>query len=67
MNDNDIMPFGKFKGLKMANVPAKYLLYFYNANKCRGALKEYIKYNLEALELEVEVQERSTQRDERAY
>jgi len=53
MNDNSIMPFGKFKGFKLANVPADYLLWLYNANKCYGDLKAYIKDNLDVLQSEI--------------
>jgi len=49
MDDNSLMPFGKFKGVKLANVPAWYLLWLYNENKCNGDLKEYIKENLDVL------------------
>ncbi len=30
MKDTDPMPFGKYKGTKMANVPDSYLLWIYN-------------------------------------
>jgi uncharacterized protein (DUF3820 family) len=30
MKDEDPMPFGKYKGTKMANVPDSYLLWLYN-------------------------------------
>jgi uncharacterized protein (DUF3820 family) len=29
MTDNDLMPFGKFKEEKMANVPPEHLLWFF--------------------------------------
>lgn len=32
MTDNDLMPFGKHKGKKMANVPASWLVWFYDEN-----------------------------------
>lgn len=52
VNDNTVMPFGKFKGEKMANVPAKYLLWIYEQYWCVGAIKKYIKENLEILKKE---------------
>lgn len=30
MEDEDIMPFGKYKGTAMANVPAEYLIWLYD-------------------------------------
>lgn len=52
MDDNTLMPFGVHKGVKMANVPADYLLYLYNNKKCYGDLKEYIEDNLDVLKAE---------------
>jgi len=34
MKDIDLMPWGKYKGVKMANVPASYLIWLYKENKC---------------------------------
>ena len=52
LTDTSPMPFGKFKGDKMENVPAKYLLWLYNNNKCFGQVKDYIIDNLQVLEQE---------------
>ncbi len=52
-DDNTIMPFGKFVGEKLANVPAWYLIFIYKKNKCFGIIKQYIKDNLDVLEKEV--------------
>ena len=50
LTDESLMPFGKFKGTKMANVPDKYLLYIYENNMCSDpAVKFYIKTNLDVL------------------
>ena len=49
MDDKTLMPFGEHKGKKMANVPAYYLLWLYNNNKCYGELKKYIEDNMDAL------------------
>jgi hypothetical protein len=38
MNDNSIMPFGKYKGKKLIEVPAKHLLDLYH----EGTLDEYL-------------------------
>ena len=54
MTDETLMPFGKFKGQKMINVPASYLLWLYDNNKCFGEMREYIKENYDVLKKEIE-------------
>jgi uncharacterized protein (DUF3820 family) len=49
LNDNSSMPFGKHKGDRLINVPASYLLWLYENNKCSGELKQYIEDNLDAI------------------
>jgi uncharacterized protein (DUF3820 family) len=56
MDDNSIMPFGKFKGEKMANVPSIYLLWCYEQEWCRGEVKKYIAANLDAIKSEIDYQ-----------
>lgn len=53
MKDDSLMPFGKYKGEKMANIPADYLLWLYENGKCYGEVKEYIKDNWEVLQTEI--------------
>lgn len=53
LTDNDLMPFGKYKGEKLANVPASYLLWLYDNNKCNKYLREYIEDNMDVLNEEV--------------
>jgi uncharacterized protein (DUF3820 family) len=53
MNDESIMPFGKYKGGKLANVPAKYLLWLYDQGCNNKELYAYIEENLDVLESEV--------------
>lgn len=49
MNDQSLMPFGKYKGRKMEDVPADYLLWLRD-QKCREPeVAEYIEENLSAL------------------
>ncbi|MFV0329969.1 MAG: putative quorum-sensing-regulated virulence factor [Dysgonomonas sp.] len=50
LTDNSPMPFGVHKGTKMANVPAKYLLWIYEQNL---DVMNYIKENMEVLQKEV--------------
>ena len=53
MNDESLMPFGKYKGQKLANVPADYLLYIYNAGYTLSKdFKSYIEDNLDCLDKE---------------
>ncbi|MFA5934983.1 MAG: DUF3820 family protein [Candidatus Paceibacterota bacterium] len=49
MNDNELMPFGKYKGKPMIEVPDEYLLWLYNNNKVFGNVLEYIMDNIEAI------------------
>ena len=51
--DETPMPFGKYKGIRLANVPADYLLYLYDSGLDGGPLRRYIDNNLEALRSEV--------------
>jgi len=51
--DNSPMPFGKYQGEKMANVPASYLMWLYNENKCNKEVREYIEDNLDVLQEEI--------------
>ena len=62
MNDSDLMPFGKYKGEAMANVPASYLVWFWDTNSKNSSEKvgengkkvlEYIRdYGIEHLRKE---------------
>jgi hypothetical protein len=66
MDDNSIMPFGKHKGEKMANVPAGYLLWLYNEidekNKTFSPHQEsvwrYIKENIVIIRIEFDRERR---------
>lgn len=57
MSDEDLMPFGKFAGQKMANVPAHYLKWLWDNNivsvKKWNKLYWYISENLDAIEAEL--------------
>lgn len=59
LTDTSLMPFGKFEGTAMANIPADYLLFLYKKNqqtRTYGNLKsvmDYIDENKEVLEQEV--------------
>lgn len=59
MTDESIMPFGKYKGEKMANVPADYLLWLYQNSNVFGDLKAYITDNLDVIKSEIELKQKS--------
>lgn len=52
LTDESLMPFGKYKGEKMANVPASYLIWIYENNKCTKEVALYIADNWEVLKNE---------------
>jgi len=54
MNDNSIMQFGKYKGYRLIDIPANYLLWLLRENKCYGDLKAYLEENEDVLIKEVE-------------
>lgn len=60
LTDNDLMPFGKYKGEKLANVPASYLLWLYDNNKCNQYLREYIEDNMDVLNEEIKKNSRNS-------
>lgn len=53
MQDKDLMPWGKYKGIAMANIPASYLKWCYDNNKCCKQVKEYIEENADVLDVEI--------------
>ena len=56
MNDDSIMPFGKYRGQKMANVPVNYLHWLWNNCKVGDDnlkdVRNYIYENLHVLKEE---------------
>lgn len=53
MTDESIMPFGKYKGTKIANVPAGYLIWLYDSGLNNGPIKDYIIDNMDVLKSEI--------------
>ena len=53
LTDESRMPWGKYKGEKMANVPGSYLLWLYENNKCDRETRDYIEDNLDAIKSEI--------------
>jgi len=65
MKDTDLMPFGKYEGVEMANVPASYLMHAhenFQANSSNFKVLKYIQDNLDAIKLELEREKREKQR-----
>jgi uncharacterized protein (DUF3820 family) len=54
MDDNSKMPFGKYQGKQLANVPPEYLVWLYENANVYGELKDYIKDNMDVLKFEIE-------------
>ena len=59
MTDESIMPIGKYKGEKMANIPPEYLLWLYENGNIYGELKNYIKDNLDVIKAEIDLKNKS--------
>lgn len=49
LTDNDAMTFGTYKGKKLIEVPASYLLDLYERGQAPKMLRAYIKSNMLAL------------------
>lgn len=64
MNDESLMPFGKHKGVKMANVPPEYLIWLYEQSGCLNYarysdLKKYVEENMDVLKSEIALKNKS--------
>ncbi len=44
-----IMPFGKYKGVLLSEVPHGYLLYLYDRKLLSGGIKKYAEENIPVL------------------
>lgn len=61
LKDTDLMPFGKYRGKQMVDVPAEYLLYLHENGLRKGDVLSYILDNIEVLKKEIDEQNRSNQ------
>lgn len=52
VTDQEILNFGKHQGKRLIDVPADYLIWIYENNKCPGYIRKYIEDNMDALKLE---------------
>lgn len=46
------MPEGKYKGVRMIDIPAQYLLWVYENKRCSKSVKAYVENNLDVLRQE---------------
>lgn len=53
LTDDSLMPYGKYKGKKMANVPPDYLIWLYDNGKCNEQVKRYVFSNYSVLQEEI--------------
>lgn len=53
MKDTDKMPFGKYKGKEMQEVPAEYLIFIYEEKKATPEVRAYIEENMHVLQEEI--------------
>lgn len=53
LTDESKMPWGKYKGDSMCNVPASYLVWCYESGKCSKDVKDYVLDNLDVLKEEI--------------
>lgn len=53
MTDDSLMPWGIHAGKKMVDVPASYLIWLHDNNKCNGEVKKYIEDNMDVLKSEI--------------
>ena len=52
LNENSIMPYGKYEGKQLKDVSSDYLLWLYYNDRARKEIDEYVERNLEALKEE---------------
>lgn len=46
---SDVMPYGKYKGKNMKDLPPDYLLFLYDNKKCTDKVYAYISSNLDSI------------------
>ena len=53
LEDYSPMPYGKYKGRPMEDVPASYLIWLVDNKRASPAVKEYVKENMDVLMKEI--------------
>jgi uncharacterized protein (DUF3820 family) len=54
LTDDSPMPFGKYQGTRMIDVPDKYLLHLHETGKYNAQVQAYIEDNLDAIKANAE-------------
>jgi uncharacterized protein (DUF3820 family) len=53
LTDSSLMPWGRHKGTRMIDIPAKDLIGYYENGKCSREVFEYIQDNIDVLHEEI--------------
>lgn len=53
VTDDTLMATGQYKGVAMINIPASYLIWVYDNDRCSKDVREYITDNLDVLREEI--------------
>lgn len=52
------MPYGKYLGTSMANIPASYLIWLYENKKCSDNVARYVFENMDVLKSKIQKNEK---------
>lgn len=52
MDGNYVLPFGKFKGKKLSEIPDTWFIWMYDHQKLSGQLKQYAEENIPILKIQ---------------
>jgi len=53
LTDKSLMPFGKYQGKPMEDVPADYLMWLYDNDKYSEQVKVYIEDNMDVIKKQI--------------
>lgn len=62
LKDTDLMPYGTHKGKMMKDVPASYLVWMHENDKCSKSVREYVVNNWDTLSKQAKVKEKKPAR-----
>lgn len=65
MTDQSLMPFGKYKGKTLEDVPAKYLCWLYDNATVGKDLRKYLEDNLDVLRKQAREEDEADERDKK--
>ena len=60
MTDESILPFGKYKGKQLKDIPDSFFIYLYDRKQLKGELKEYAEQRVPQLIVLKEIRERKS-------